>query len=409
MMRGNGSLYLAIAILLFSVGIGIHTDLRSSAIERQRTAIDDRLSRVQTLTEAINGMLASAMLEENILRSAGYDTLTEELRTTLRDVRELSGNLRLAPEAERLQEQTVRLLAMQERAVDLMNGNQWLAARAVLSDDTYLRMRKIYEISSELAIIALNSELMESDRLHEQQRLGALWLILLAVVLLLWVGRRHSLRLSDEAGQQARLREALAQAYQELEIKVQERTAELEDANMRLARLSEVDGLSGLANRRKLDDVLEREWQRAARHGEWLAIIMLDIDNFKAYNDNYGHQAGDACIQALSAVLAGSVRRAGDLAARYGGEEFVLVLPGVDLEGARKAAESLRLAFMNLALPHAYSPTAPVVTVSLGVAAAVPMADGSVDSLLRAADEALYAAKRTGRNRVQVAEWLEAA
>lgn len=126
MMRGNGSLYLAIAILLFSVGIGIHTDLRSSAIERQRTAIDDRLSRVQTLTEAINGMLASAMLEENILRSAGYDTLTDELRTTLRDVRDLSGDLRLAPEAQRLQAQTIRLLAMQDRAVELMNGNQWV-------------------------------------------------------------------------------------------------------------------------------------------------------------------------------------------------------------------------------------------------------------------------------------------
>ncbi|NLY26939.1 MAG: diguanylate cyclase [Alcaligenaceae bacterium] len=405
MGRTTGSLSLAIVLLIVSVGVGIYTGLRSSEINRQRVAIDSRLSRVQMLNEAINGTLSTALLERNILRAAQYDALNEELSATLADVRALSRRLRLAPEAVRLQQETEKLKAIQNRAYAFMLSDNWPAASDTLSEENYLRDRKIYEISSDLAIVALTSELAQMERVHERQRLGALWLILVAVVLLLWVGKRHSERLHHEAAQQARLREAVARANQELEHKVQQRTAELKEANLRLERLSSLDGLSGLSNRRIFDETLLAEWQRAQRHGHWLALIMLDIDHFKAYNDNYGHQAGDACIQALAGVLSRSLRRAGELVARYGGEEFVFILPGSDPDAASREAERIRQAVEALALPHAHSTTAPVVTVSLGVAATIPGADQSTDALLKAADDALYRAKRAGRNQVVCADF----
>lgn len=403
MSRSNSSLYLAIVLLVVSVAIGIYTDLRSSEITRQQAAIDSRLLRVQTLTEAINSTLATTLLEQNILRLASYETHNEELNLTLAQVRQLSERLRMAPEAERLQQQGEGLRSVQAKAVALMDQEQWYAAREILYDEAHLRTQKIYEISSDLAIIALTNELAENARMHEQQRLGALWLIVAAVVLLLWAGNRHSRRLQHEAREQARLRQAIVRANQELEHEVQRRTAELEDANSRLRHLSSTDALSGLANRRTLDDTLHAEWQRAEREGYWLALVMIDIDHFKAYNDNYGHQAGDACIRALGQVLRSNVRRAGDLAARYGGEEFVFLLPGVDLDGAVTVAQRLREAFMALAIPHAHSATANVVTISLGVAAVVPTAGLSSETLLRHADDALYEAKRSGRNSVQAA------
>lgn len=404
MGRTTGSLSLAIVLLVVSVVVGIYTDLRSSEINRQRVAIDSRLSRVQTLNEAINGTLANTLLERNILRAAQYDTLNDELGSTLAEVRELSRLLRLAPEAVRLQQETEKLKTIQNRAYTFMLSGNWVAASDILSEESYLRDRKIYEISSDLAIVALASELAQVERVHERQRLAALWLILVAVVLLLWVGKRHSERLLHEASQQARLREAIARANQELEHKVQQRTAELREANLRLERLSSLDGLSGLSNRRIFDETLKAEWQRAQRHGHWLALIMLDIDHFKAYNDNYGHQAGDACIQALAGVLSCSVRRAGELVARYGGEEFVFILPGSDPDAATREAERIRQAVLALALPHAHATTASVVTVSLGVAATIPGADQYPDALLKAADDALYRAKRSGRNQVACAD-----
>jgi GGDEF domain-containing protein len=370
MNRGNRSLYLAIAILLASVVIGFYTDLRSSEIQRRQAAIDVRLFRIQTLTEAINGALAHALLEKSTRRLSSYTALDEELSNTINQVRELSNDLRLAPEAERLHEETQRLRHIQQRAATLMSAEQWEPARDILSGESYQHARTVYETSSERAIIALTNELSQRNDIHVQQRIGALWLILVAVGLLLWVGRRHSGRLQNEAREQRRLRDAIVRANQELEQKVQARTAELEQANARLERLSVIDGLSGLANRRKLDEALLTEWGRAQRHRQWLAT---------------------------------SIRRAGELAARYGGEEFVLLLPGCDLHTAEREANRVRQAFMEKAIPHACSATAPVVTISLGVAAIVPTHTASAESLLKAADEALYVAKQSGRNRVHCA------
>lgn len=186
----------------------------------------------------------------------------------------------------------------------------------------------------------------------------------------------------------------------EMERLVAQRTEELRLANEHLARLSFVDALSGLPNRRRFDEALRDEWRRAQRAGTPLAVVMADVDHFKAYNDVLGHVAGDGCLAAVAAVIGSAVGRAGDLAARYGGEEFVLLLPGADAAAARGVAEGLRLACEALAIAHPASSVAPVVTLSLGVASVVPTEGDNPQRLIERADEALYRAKEQGRNRV---------
>ena len=183
-----------------------------------------------------------------------------------------------------------------------------------------------------------------------------------------------------------------------LESKVQERTAALREANRRLTELTVTDALTGLSNRRHFDAALSEEWSRAARNGQTLAVFMFDVDFFKAYNDHYGHQAGDECLRNVARILKASARRAGDLVARYGGEEFVAIAVGVDLETAVDLAESMRQAVERLSMPHAVSPIGREVTISIGVAVAVPAVDSPAENLLRRADQALYRAKEAGRN-----------
>ncbi|HYD68375.1 diguanylate cyclase [Azospirillum sp.] len=169
----------------------------------------------------------------------------------------------------------------------------------------------------------------------------------------------------------------------------------------RLRASALMDGLTGIANRRRFDEVLNVEWRRAWRSREPLSAILADVDLFKRYNDRYGHLEGDACLRRVAGALDGLARRPGDLAARYGGEEFVCLLPSTNLEGATALAERMRTAVLDLRLPHAGSTVGPWVTVSVGVATAVP-ADGlEAADLLRQADEMLYRAKRSGRNRVE--------
>jgi len=148
--------------------------------------------------------------------------------------------------------------------------------------------------------------------------------------------------------------------------------------------------------------MLEREWSRSAREQQSLALVMLDLDYFKQYNDIYLHQAGDACLRQVAALLKHCCRRPGDLPARYGGEEFVVVLPNTGLASAVEIAESMRTALMKLAMPHAGSklPQA-IVTASFGVAAEIPASGATPADLVRTADQALYAAKKRGRNNVK--------
>lgn len=191
--------------------------------------------------------------------------------------------------------------------------------------------------------------------------------------------------------------EQIRRNTEELELRILQRTADLEQLNQQLAALSTTDGLTGLANRRHFDETLSMEWARARRGGQSLALVMIDVDLFKSYNDQYGHPAGDRCLKAVAKALQSHVKRAGDLAARYGGEEFVVISPNTNFAQAHDLAERLRQAVLELAMPHETSPLG-VVSISLGLSVLQPVAGLSEQQLLKAADEALYQAKAAGRN-----------
>lgn len=227
----------------------------------------------------------------------------------------------------------------------------------------------------------------------------ALWLTL-GVILMSGYAQLRGLALRRRAGL---LEAQVAEQTVELRRTVEElRQAhdKLESANARLADLSLRDDLTGIANRRRLQQVLAEEWSRARRHQRSVAFILLDLDHFKLLNDTRGHLAGDLCLQAIAHYLEGAVRRTGDLAARYGGEELAVLLPDTDLDGALDLAEELREGIETLAIPH---PSAPLsrVTASFGVAATVPAPGDEPESLIELADAALYRAKTEGRNRVR--------
>ena len=171
----------------------------------------------------------------------------------------------------------------------------------------------------------------------------------------------------------------------------------LEHAESLRAR-SYVDGLTGIANRRYFDVALERELRRAQRGGGALSLLLMDIDSFKAYNDHFGHQGGDACLAAVARALAGMLKRPADVAARYGGEEFAAILPDTTPEQARVHANAIREHVAALALEHAPAALRPVVTLSIGVAGFDREDLNDAAALVEAADKALYAAKRGGRN-----------
>lgn len=176
-----------------------------------------------------------------------------------------------------------------------------------------------------------------------------------------------------------------------------EKVVRLEKENRSLLELSITDPLTGLANRRHCDELLTTEWMRAARNNEPVSLLMIDIDYFKRFNDNYGHLAGDDCLRRVAMVLRQCLRRAGEFVARYGGEEFILVMPGADEDEACAAAQRCLDAMAEVAIPHATSPVASVVTVSIGVSCARAEASQSAYTLVDAADTAMYRAKSAGR------------
>ncbi len=179
---------------------------------------------------------------------------------------------------------------------------------------------------------------------------------------------------------------------------------QLEDKNRLLERLSSLDTLTGIANRRRFDAALRQEWRRGLREETPLSLLFCDIDYFKRFNDTYGHQAGDACLVRVAHTLQESLNRPADLAARYGGEEFVALLVDTEREGARLLAERIRERIESLQLEHRASTVAPVLTVSLGVATSLPRPTQPAEDLVSWADRALYRAKQGGRNRVALAD-----
>lgn len=175
---------------------------------------------------------------------------------------------------------------------------------------------------------------------------------------------------------------------------------QLQDAYHDMELQATVDPLTGVANRRRFDEAMHQEWQRAIRQNNHIALLMVDSDSFKAYNDFYGHQAGDEILRRIADTMRRVVHRSSDLVARYGGEEFSILLPGTDEAGTRHLAEDLRRAVLNEHIVHAKSPSG-FVTVSIGCWSVVPKADSDPSMLIREADAALYAAKQNGRNRVE--------
>ena len=176
--------------------------------------------------------------------------------------------------------------------------------------------------------------------------------------------------------------------------------AALQKANQELERLTFLDSLTQVANRRRFDDYLHQQWQHSRQENASLSIILCDIDYFKIYNDTYGHQNGDSCLRQVALAIAHTLKRPSDLVARYGGEEFAIILPNTDPQKAVEIAKRIRLNVNSLKISHAHSSVSDYITLSLGVFSMVPTQEGSPDLLVALADKALYEAKEQGRDRV---------
>lgn len=403
-MRFLGSIHLAVGLLLVTFVGGFYTDFKANQLHHQSMRIQLGLERMLRLNQGLTSVIAMAVLEKNSLRAASYQSLQIEFDATMQEVLQLTQTMILAGDVLALSQEQQALRTVESRVFDLMRQEKWPDAYQVLLASDYGMALKLYEINSEAAVGALSIELTNTAREHDQLRKLTLSLRLVAILLLLWAGWRYSVRLQTEQAEQLRLRVALAQANTELEDKVQQRTQALEEVNHQLEVLSVTDALTRLANRRRFDAVWLDEWQRALRQATPLAVIMLDVDHFKAYNDHYGHQQGDECLRRVGEVLLTTVRRAGELVARYGGEEFVVVLPGTSVIHAMAVAESIRANIQAAGIAHAHSGVAAVVTVSLGVAVGIPTQGDVRDALVHAADAALYRAKDQGRNRVVLSD-----
>ena len=198
-------------------------------------------------------------------------------------------------------------------------------------------------------------------------------------------------------------RESIARELGDLTHNLKDRNRQLIDARRQLTDLANIDELTGLGNRRLVNKVLQEEINRARRTGARLSLILLDVDYFKDYNDNYGHPAGDLVLKRLADLMERATSRAGEVVGRYGGEEFILVLPGAGDEAARRTAERLRELVMAEKMPHKHSQVANIITISQGVVTFTPDADESPSELIKRADTALYRAKHKGRNAIVLA------
>ncbi len=192
-----------------------------------------------------------------------------------------------------------------------------------------------------------------------------------------------------------------------LKLKNEELLVSLQQTNIQLQQQNIIDDLTKIANRRHFDEILEKEWSRAKRIRTSLALLMIDIDFFKQYNDTFGHLKGDECLKQIATVLSNNLNRPGDFVARYGGEEFCILIPETDLDGAITFAEKVHSAIIELKIDNPGSEVSKYLTISIGIAAIVPKHDDSYMDLIYTSDKALYKAKADGRNIIRTRETLE--
>lgn len=375
-----------------------------------------------------NGMIAGWFWDGINLNSnvAYYSGASITISALLLFMRHMLGTQQLMPRVDRLLLGLVGLLLLTPiaysvalpqlaRSAIMLFLSSVVVVLAVVLTCAYKRQRSAYFFLAAFALLMLGGTMTTLRALGvvptnaftvDGIQLGStLEMLLLAFAL----ADRLNVMRKEKTNAQAQLLHAQQQlvdtlktSEHALELRVMQRTDELQQLNRKLETLSLTDSLTGIANRRRFDTALRQECQRAQRLGHPLALAMLDVDWFKPYNDQYGHPSGDACLQQIAHVLNASVCRASDLVARYGGEEFVFIAPMLNAAEALDMAERIVRAVAALALPHSDSPTGHV-TVSIGVAVIKPTGENSAGVLLQRADAALYQAKTQGRNRAQLA------
>ena len=264
----------------------------------------------------------------------------------------------------------------------------------LIAGDHKARHPKAVHAQSKHPVAALSKRVMAGEG---QRKDGSTFPVEVVVTESEFEGRPIYVGLIRDVTERRAMIEKLEQALAD----VKQQKEKVQEVNEELAFLSTHDTLTGLPNRRYFDDFSSRMWRQTQRRHEAVSILMIDIDYFKQYNDRFGHLAGDECLSNVAEAITQGASRAGDLAARYGGEEFIVFLGNTDLAGARHIAEDVRRQVQALGIPHHVPSASSVVTVSVGIAACSPIHGSRLEQLIRAADTALYAAKASGRNRVE--------
>jgi len=369
----------------------VHPEDLPEVLDSYRRALTDPETRVVTLESRIRNRSGEWRFIQSVATNSIGDPAIKGFVVNSRDITES----RRVEEAIRDSEEKYRLLF--SRVFDAVSLFEAESGQFLDANDAYLEMvgytreelltMSTFELSAEPEqSLATRDELVSNGSARVpvrwlKRRDGTVFPMELSAGTFVYHGRSVVCAISRDITERLRTQEALK-------------------------RLSTTDSLTGVANRRVFDEVLQEEWKRAVRDGSPISLIILDIDSFKPFNDTYGHPAGDACLRQVADIMTRTVRRAGDLVARYGGEEFVALMPGTGHNGAVDVAELIRRQVEALSIVHETSSAAPVVTVSLGVVGSFPSACCSPEQLVKAADEALYRAKREGRNRVQSAQPL---